>query len=249
VYMNSDVWLNGQHLGNHPSGYTPFFYDITQYLNPPGQENVLAVSVRNEGRNSRWYSGSGIYRHVWLITTERIHIAPWGIFITTPEVSENTATVLIKSTIKNEEATQNDLTLVTTIISPDGRIVSKARNSLVIGANESKSEEQTIKLEMPKLWSVETPFLYKAITEITQGKRTTDYVETTFGIRSIHVDAATGLTINGKNVLLKGGCIHHDNGPLGSAAIDRAEERKIEILKANGFNAIRTSHNPPSTQL
>jgi beta-galactosidase len=249
VYMNSDVWLNGQHLGNHPSGYTPFFYDITQYLNPPGQENVLAVSVRNEGRNSRWYSGSGIYRHVWLITTERIHIAPWGIFITTPEVSENTATVLIKSTIKNEEATQNDLTLVTTIISPDGRIVSKARNSLVIGANESKTEEQTIKLEMPKLWSVETPFLYKAITEITQGKRTTDYVETTFGIRSIHVDAATGLTINGKNVLLKGGCIHHDNGPLGSAAIDRAEERKIEILKANGFNAIRTSHNPPSTQL
>jgi beta-galactosidase len=249
VYMNSDVWLNGHHLGNHPFGYTPFFYDLTPYLKPSGQENVLAVKVRNEGRNSRWYSGSGIYRHVWLITTERVHIAPWGVFITTPEVTENTATVLVKSTLKNEEITQSDITLVTTILSPDGRTVSQTQKPLTIEANGSETDEQSITVTKPALWSVETPHLYKAVTEIINGKKTLDRSETTFGIRSIHLDATTGLSINGRKILLKGGCIHHDNGPLGSSSIDRAEERKIEILKANGFNAIRTSHNPPSIQL
>jgi beta-galactosidase len=120
---------------------------------------------------------------------------------------------------------------------------------LIIGANGSDTYEQIITLAKPALWSVETPRLYKVVTEIKKGKKTIDRFETTFGIRSINMDAATGLTINGKNVLLKGGAVHHDNGPLGSASFDRAEERKIEILKANGFNAIRTSHNPPSIQL
>jgi beta-galactosidase len=249
VYMNSDIWLNGHHLGNHPYGYTPFYYDLTPWLKPVGQENVLAVMVRNEGRNARWYSGSGIYRHVWLITTERVHVAPWGVYITTPEVSENAATVQVKSKINNEETTQSNINLVTTILSPDGKTVSLTKNALTIGANESKTDEQSITLTNPALWSVEFPQLYKAVTEIKKGKKTIDRFETTFGIRSIHVDATTGLTINGKSVLLKGGSVHHDNGPLGSASFDRAEERKIEILKSNGFNAIRTSHNPPSIQL
>jgi beta-galactosidase len=249
VYMNSDVWLNGHHLGNHPYGYTPFFYNLTPWLLPTGQENVLAVRVRNEGKNSRWYSGSGIYRHVWLISTDQVHIGPWGVFITTPEVSENTATIQVKSEINNESNTQSNITLVTTILSPDGSTVSLTKKALTIEANASKTNDQSITLDKPALWSVDTPQLYKAVTEIIKEKITTDRFETTFGIRSIHIGAATGLTINGKNVLLRGGCIHHDNGPLGSAAIDRAEERKIEILKANGFNAIRTSHNPPSIQL
>ncbi|MDQ3278837.1 MAG: beta galactosidase jelly roll domain-containing protein, partial [Bacteroidota bacterium] len=115
VYMNADVWLNGYHLGNHPHGYTPFYYDLTPYLKPFGQENVLAVRVRNEGRNSRWYSGSGIYRHVWLTATEEVQIAPWGIFITTPEVSSKKATVNLKSTINNKQSFQRSITLVTTV--------------------------------------------------------------------------------------------------------------------------------------
>jgi beta-galactosidase len=249
VYMNSDVWLNGNHLGNHPYGYTPFFYNLTPYMKPSGQENILSVRVRNEGKNSRWYSGSGIYRHVWLIRTDQVHVAPRGVFITTPEVSENKAIIQIKATVQNEGTVQSNITLITTILSPDGRTVSLTQKVLTIEANEVGTDEQSITLDKPALWSVDTPRLYKSVTEIKEGERTLDRFETTFGIRSIHIDAATGLTINGKNVLLKGGCIHHDNGPLGSATIDRAEERKIEILKANGFNAIRTSHNPPSMQL
>jgi beta-galactosidase len=249
VYMNSDVWLNGHHLGNHPYGYTPFCYDLTPYLKPSGQENVLAVRVQNEGRNARWYSGSGIYRHVWLITTERIHVAPWGVYITTPEVSEKAATVQVNSIIKNEGTAQSNITLETTVFSHDGKTVSLTKKALIIEANSSKTDEQSIALTNPALWSVESPMLYKAVTEIKKGKKTLDHFETTFGIRSIHIHAATGLTLNGKSVLLKGGSVHHDNGPLGSASFDRAEERKIEILKANGFNAIRTSHNPPSSQL
>jgi len=249
VYMNSDVWLNGHHLGNHPYGYTPFYYDLTPFLKASGQENVLAVRIRNEGRNSRWYSGSGIYRHVCLIVSDLVHIAPWGVFITTPEVSENTATAQIKSTIKNEGTTQSNITLVTTILSPDGKTVSQTQKALIIEANASNTDEQIITLEKPVLWSVETPRLYKAVTEIKNGNKTLDHYETTIGIRIIHFDATNGLSINGERILLKGGCIHHDNGPLGSASVDRAEERKIEILKANGFNAIRTSHNPPSRQL
>jgi beta-galactosidase len=249
VYMNSDVWLNGHHLGNHPYGYTPFLFDLTPYLKPSGQKNVLAVRVRNEGQNTRWYSGSGIYRHVSLITTDSVHIAPWGVFITTPVVSENTATVHIKSIIQNEGTTQSNIILETTILSPDGRAVSLTKKAVIIKANTSLTDEESITLNKPALWSFDAPGLYKSVTEIKNGNEIIDHFETIFGIRSIHVDAVGGLTINGKSVLLKGGCIHHDNGPLGSATIDRAEERKIEILKANGFNAIRTSHNPPSRQL
>ena len=249
VYMNSDVWLNGHHLGNHPYGYTPFTYDLTPYLKPYGQQNVLAVRVRNEGKNTRWYSGSGIYRHVWLITTEQIHIASRGVFITTPDVSEINATIKIKSTVQNEGTTSGNIILITTVLSPDGKAVSQTKKALIVKANTSETDEETITLDRPALWYVDTPRLYKTVTEIKKGNETIDRFETVFGIRSIHVDAAGGLTINGKKVLLKGGCIHHDLGPLGSASIDRAEERKIEILKANGFNAIRTSHNPPSTQL
>ena len=249
VYMNSDVWLNGHHLGNHPYGYTPFYYDLTPYLNQPGQENVLAVRVRNEGQNSRWYSGSGIYRHVWLTATDAVHVAPWGIYITTKAVGRNSAAITINCTVNTPVGWMGDENLVTTIIGPDQKIAGRSQKKLIPGEDSSITDTQIITIVKPVLWSVETPRLYKAITEIRIGGKTVDRVETPFGIRTIHVDAATGLTLNGKHVLLKGGCIHHDDGLLGSATIDRAEERKIEILKQNGFNAIRTSHNPPSGQL
>ena len=249
VYMNSDVWLNGHHLGNHPYGYTPFYYDLTPYLKAAGQENILAVKVQNEGRNSRWYSGSGIYRHVWLTETQPVHVAPWGIFISTPEVSNSKATVKILSTINNNETAHPNLHLVTTIVSPNGKIAGHSLSILTINAGASKTKEQNILLAAPDLWSVEIPSLYKAVTEIKEGDKVLDRVVTTFGVRSLSFTAQKGFLLNGKRVLLKGGCIHHDNGLLGAAAIDRAEVRKIEILKKNGFNAIRLSHNPPSTQL
>ncbi|HWB28477.1 MAG TPA: glycoside hydrolase family 2 TIM barrel-domain containing protein [Chitinophagaceae bacterium] len=249
VYMNSDAWLNGHHLGNHPYGYTPFYYDLTPYLNPAGQQNVLAVRVRNEGKNSRWYSGSGIYRHVWLVVTAPVHIVPYGVYITTPAVSSAKATVQLQSTISNSEASAKKLQLVTTIYAGDGKAVGYAQTTLTIEPNTANACKQNITVTSPNLWSVETPNLYRAVTEIKYGAKTIDRVETPFGIRSLSFTTENGFLLNGKNVLLKGGCIHNDDGPLGSATIDHAEERKIEILKQNGFNAIRTSHNPPSKQL
>jgi len=245
VYMNSDVWLNGHHLGNHPYGYTPFYYDLTPYLQKG--ENVIAVRVRNEGKNSRWYSGSGIYRHVWLITTGPVHIEQWGVSVTTPEVSPNSALVNIK-TAKQSSGVHASLKLVTAIIDPKNKKVATIETPFKT-ADTAKDFSQSIKVNVPRLWSPASPYLYKAVTEIRQGNRVLDRVVTPFGIRSIKVSAETGFLLNGKMVKLRGGCIHHDNGPLGSASIDRAEERKIELLKKNGFNAIRTSHNPPSKQL
>jgi beta-galactosidase len=247
VYMNSDVYLNGHHLGNHPHGYTPFYYDLTPYLNPAGQENILAVRVRNEGKTSRWYSGSGIYRHVWLTATDQVHIAPWGVFVSTPQVTVNSASVQVKTTINNKQASAKNIQLVTNILSPEGKTVGRSEKMITLNANASKTDEQNITVTKPALWSGESPRLYKTVTEIREGDKVSDRMETSFGIRSIKIDAVNGLTVNGKKVLMKGGCIHHDNGPLGSVAIDRAEERKVEILKKNGYNAIRCSHNPPSS--
>ena len=200
IYMNSDVWLNGHHLGNRPYGYTPFYYDLAPYLNSTGQENVLAVRVRNEGKNSRWCSGSGIYRHVLLIVTGPVHVVPWGVYITTPEVSAGRATIQIKTDVNNESSSQKYLSLVTTILSPGGQAVGSNTQSLVLDGKALKQSSQSIILTNPNLWSVETPQLYKAMTEIKEGTNVLDRVETSFGIRSITIDAVNGLAINGKNI-------------------------------------------------
>jgi beta-galactosidase len=240
VYMNSDVWINGHHLGNHPYGYTPFYYELTPYLKQNG-ENIIAVRVRNEGRNSRWYSGSGIYRHVWLISTAPVHIEPWGVFITTPMVSGNASVVQVKTAIANEQNVSS-LKLVTTIRDAKNKIVATSE-SLV---NTAKELVQNISVNNPFLWSPQSPYLYQAITEIRQGNQLLDRVVTSFGIRSIHFSADKGFLLNGKSIELRGGCVHHDNGALGAATVDRAEERRVELLKGYGFNAVRTAHNPPS---
>lgn len=249
VYMNSDIWINGHHLGNHAHGYTPFFYDLTTYLRTDGRENVLAVRVKNEGSTSRWYSGSGIYRHVWLTVTDPIHLTPWGVSITTPEVNNSSATVRLKAEIKNESKTARKLNLITTIVSSTGQVAGKSQQEFTLEAGNTTVSELNIPIKSPQLWSVNHPKLYKANVEIEIDKNTVDKTEIPFGIRSLSITAQKGLLLNGQPIKLKGGCIHHDNGPLGAAAIDRAEERKIEILKKNGFNAVRLSHNPPSTQL
>jgi beta-galactosidase len=250
VYMNSDVWLNGKHLGNHPYGYTPFYYNITSFLNTAGQPNVVAVRVKNEGLNSRWYSGSGIDRHVWLAIVDPVHIElSGGVYITTPEISENSAEVRIATTLMNSGSKSENVTVQTQLFDAKGKLAGSAKSTSTVAENATRELVQNIKVEKPALWSIESPNLYQAKVSVIRNNKAEDNRVATFGIRSIKVDAQNGLMINGKNLDMIGGCYHHDNGPLGAASIDRAEERKIEILKKAGFNAIRTSHNPPSPAL
>lgn len=242
VYMNADVWLNGQHLGNHPYGYTSFEYEVTKYLKK--EDNVLAVEVKNEGQSSRWYPGSGIYRHVWLKMTDPVHIATWGTSITTPDVNESSAKVMVENTILNESGKLVNTIVATKILAPSGEIVAELESKQALESRSTTNQEFTIL--NPKLWSTDTPDLYIAVTEIRENGKLKDRVETRFGIRSLEF-STEGFFLNGKNTLLKGGCMHIDNGPLGTAAYDRAEERKVELMKKNGYNAIRCAHNPPST--
>jgi beta-galactosidase len=245
VYMNAEVWLNGRQAGNHPYGYSSFWFDITDNLKYEG-ENVLCIKVKNEGENSRWYSGSGIYRHVWLQVVSPVHTETWGTFITTPRVSETEALVNIKTSLVNESRESRNVRLVTKIVDKSSQEVSKSEASVKIEPGKNNLQDQEFTVKNPLLWSVDSPDLYDAITEIYEKEELIDKTITRFGIRSVTIDAVNGLMLNGKTMKLKGGCVHHDNGPLGARAYDRAEERRVELLKASGFNAIRCSHNPPS---
>jgi beta-galactosidase len=254
VYMNSDVWINEHHLGNHPYGYTPFYYDLTPYLKQNGEENILSVRVRNEGRNSRWYSGSGIYRHVWLTVANPVHIDEWGVYITTPTISVNAATIDIKTAIVRDAQQDQPLKLHTRILDAKNKEVASTETNLPISKSKNLKisnpdiVDQSIQLSHPHLWSPDSPYLYHAITDIMSGEKIVDHVVTNLGVRSIEVSSEKGFLLNGNSIELRGGCVHHDNGLLGSATIDRAEERRVELLKKFGFNAVRTSHNPPSQQ-
>jgi beta-galactosidase len=245
VYMNCEVYLNGQYIGSNPYGYTSFWFDISDKLNP-GEENVLSVKVRNEGENSRWYSGSGLYRHVWLQVLSPVHTDTWGIFITTPQVSENEAMVNIKTTLVNESNETSSIKIITRILDKNSLEISKSEALKTIEAGKNNILDQNIKLMNPLLWSPDSPELYRAVSEIYENDLLVDQTTTIFGVRTISFDTLNGFLLNGKPLKLKGGCVHHDNGPLGSRAYDRAEERRVELLKASGFNAIRCAHNPPS---
>lgn len=243
--MNSDVWLNGALLGNHPYGYTPFAYDLTPHLKRTG-ENVLAVRVRNEGKNSRWYAGSGIYRHVRLHITGNVRVPLWGVFVTTPAVEKEKATVKVAVTVENQATLSQDVKVRLRLVDAKNATVSSRDVKRTVAAGSTAGLEESFDVTAPQLWSMASPQLYRAQVELLVGGKTADVASEPFGIRKVEVDAERGLRINGENVKLKGGCLHHDNGLLGSAAIDRAEERRVELMKAHGFNAIRTSHNPPS---
>ncbi|MFI0431477.1 sugar-binding domain-containing protein [Mariniflexile sp. HMF6888] len=246
VYMNSEIFINGKSLGVHPYGYTSFRYDLTPYLNF-GKENVIAVQVDNSQHvNSRWYSGSGIYRHVWMVVTNPVHVAQWGTSISTPVVSAKKASVLVKTMVKNETKSTQSVVVKTTLWNKNSKTTGKAQVQIKIPANSEKEIAQTIYVSNPLLWTPETPHLYQAQIQVLKDKKVLDDTKTSFGIRSIKFTAENGFQLNGKTVKINGGCVHHDNGCLGAAAFDRAEERKVELLKAGGFNAVRTSHNPPS---
>ncbi|HAH22353.1 MAG TPA: glycoside hydrolase family 2 [Prolixibacteraceae bacterium] len=248
VYRECNVWVNGQHLGFHSNGYTPFYLNMTPYLKPAGEKNVLSVWVNNPGKNSRWYSGSGIYRHVTLLVTDWVNIPVWGTFISTPVVSAEKAAVKVATSVNNLTAGDVKISVLTQIYSPDGLVVGQSETPIQTITGKSIEAEQLLEVKTPARWSVNSPSLYKAVTEIKFDGKTIDQKTTTFGIRSIEFSADKGFLLNGEHILLKGGCMHHDNGPLGSATIDRAEERRVELMKKFGFNAIRTSHNPPSSQ-
>jgi beta-galactosidase len=254
VYMNAEVWLNGRRVGGHPYGYTSFWFDLTDKVNFGGK-NILAVKVMNEGENSRWYSGSGIYRHVWLKMLDPVHVAQWGTYITTPEVSASQAKVRVRTRVQSEEGRMARVTLLTRIIDPRGDEVARAESGESMGETLPQQSfspvyehefDQDLHIKAPALWSPDTPALYTAVSEVYRERQLTDRVETKFGVRTISFDAVAGFRLNGQTVKLKGGCLHHDNGPLGARAYDRAEERRVELLKAAGYNALRMSHNPPS---
>lgn len=248
VYQNADIWVNGQHLYFHPYGYTSFTVDLTSALKF-GEDNVLAVRVDNsKQKNSRWYSGSGIYRHVWMTVTNPIHVAPWGVFVTTPKADAQSATVSVQTELTNGEDSPRQGVLQTVILSPVGVPVARIESPFSLGPGETKSIAQETNVTNPTLWSPESPQISKVQTQVQIGKETVDSIETPFGIRTLAWAPDKGLLLNGESIKLNGGCVHADHGVLGAAAFDRAEERKIELLKATGFNSLRTSHHPPSPE-
>ena len=245
VYMNARFWLNGHLLGTHPYGYTSFFFDLTPFVRF-GTSNCLAVRVDSSGQTSRWYSGSGIYRHVWLTTTEPIHISPWGVYVTTPQAGIGQATVRVRTTIDIEGDQAEMFTLRSEVVDAEGKTIATGLASGNGHGQKAADVDQQIVISHPRLWSPDTPVLYRLVSTVLVEAKVVDQTQTPFGIRSISFDAGKGFLLNGQSVKLRGGCVHHDNGPLGSCTYDRAEERRVELLKAAGFNAIRTSHNPPS---
>jgi len=245
VYMNADFWLNGESLGTHPYGYTSFWFDITDKIKF-GEKNTIIVQVKNEGQNSRWYSGSGIYRHVWLKMLDPVHVSPWGVYITTPDANATGSRLNIKTNVFNESSVPSQVKLVTRIIDSKGNEVAKTESQQEVNISASAEFAQELTVNSPQLWSTDSPALYTAVSEVYRDGKLTDKAETKFGIRTISFNATNGFQLNGRTIKLHGGCVHHDNGPLGSKAYDRAEERRVELLKASGFNAIRCSHNPPS---
>jgi len=247
VCGETTVYLNGQKIGIHPYAYTSFRFDITSRLNSAGT-NLLAVRVENALQpNSRWYSGSGIYRHVRVIVTEPIHVAPWGVFVSTPHTSASSTKVLIKTKLENDTSEATAVNVETVLLGPTETKSGKPHEKeVVLQAGQSGEVDQEITIDRPALWSPRSPQMYRAITRVTQNGKLLDEVQTPFGVRSLAWSAENGLLLNGVPIKLAGGSVHHDNGPLGAAAFDRAEERKVELLKAAGFNAVRTAHNPPS---
>jgi len=246
VYMSSEVFINGKSLGVYPYGYSSFSYDLTPHLTY-GKENTIAVRVDNSNqKNCRWYSGSGIYRHVWLTMTNNVHTARWGTAITTPKVSAKEATVVVNTVVQNETDKPQRVRVKAELVGVNNKKTGNSYKDVEVAANSEKEVQQTIKVSRPNLWTPETPNLYSCKTEVLRDNNVLDAVTNNFGIRSIEFTAQNGFRLNGKTVKINGGCAHHDNGCLGAAAYDRAEEKKVELLKAAGFNLVRTSHNPPS---
>lgn len=249
VHMNSDVYLNGVLLGHRPYGYITFGYDLTPHLKW-GEKNVLAVRVDNsEQPNSRWYSGCGIYRNVWLVKTASVHVGEWGTYVTTPVVNESEAVVNVQTIVFNETDESTQITVCSSLFDAENKCVAKADTLCTVGGGTDTITVQQLKVASPQLWGIEEPYLYTLVTELFDGDRCVDRYETPVGIRTFSFDAEKGFSLNGKPMKINGVCMHHDLGCLGAAVNIRAIERQLEILKEMGCNGIRCSHNPPAPEL
>lgn len=245
IYTNSEVWINGHYLGKHPYGYGPFWCDLTKYLQY-GQGNVIAVKVdRSAYIDCRWYPGSGIYRNVRLVTTGKVHVPEWGVYVTTPEVSSQRAIVNVQSDVVNQAKGIKNISVVNTLYFGDEE-VARAEKEVVLAPLSTKNVGLEMQVPTPHLWDTENPNLYKVMVRIYLGEELIDEYSTSFGIRYFHFDPNEGFSLNGKHMLIKGVCLHHDAGLVGAAVPDGVWERRLRTLKEGGCNAIRTSHNPPS---
>lgn len=249
IYMNSTVWVNGQKIGHRPNGYLGFRYLLSPYLKK-GEKNIVAVRVDNSQQpNSRWYSGSGIYRNVWLVAVNSVHVDQWGTYVTTPKVSNENAEVKIVTTVSNTDSTAQTIDLHSILLDAEGKEVAQASSTIEIAPKSKLETDQLLSLNNPTLWSDTAPYMYKVVTHIKKGSQLIDEYETPIGIRYFRFDAEKGFFLNNKSVKIKGVCNHQDLGCFGSAVNTRAIERQLEILKEMGCNGIRTAHNPPSPEL
>ena len=250
ICHQSDVYINGHHLGFRPYGFCSIEYDLTPYLDYDG-ENVIAVRVNRSGVKdvARWYTGSGIYRHAWLQVTNPVHVATYGTYVTTPSVSEDKAEIRIMTTLENELKKVQTVSISHLILDNQGKIVAKSgTEKTLFEAGQSIKITQNLTLNYPRLWTLEKPELYTLETTVKANGKVTDLYKTPFGIRTIAFDSEKGFLLNGKQVKLKGMCLHQDAGSLGTAVLDRSYERRLEIIKEYGCNAIRCSHNQPSPE-
>jgi beta-galactosidase len=248
VYNNSQYWINGEYLGEHPYGYSPFYFDLTPYLSEDGN-NVLAVKVdRTRYADSRWYSGSGIYRNVEIIKTKKLYIPVWGVFVTTPDVQKSEAGIRVSVQVKNEYDEDREFTLQTRILDANEEEVATLEDELSVKAGVSTMVIQDIQVTNPKLWSIDKPNMYKAVSTIHVKKEILDTYITDFGIRSFRFDPDEGFFLNGENLKIKGVCLHHDGGLTGAAVPRDVWKRRLSILKEGGCNAIRSAHNPASEE-
>lgn len=246
IMANSDVWINGVHLGNRPFGYISFSYDLTNHLKyGKGESNILSVKADNSDQPaSRYYAGAGIYRHVRLVITSPVHVEMWGVYISASEVTGKKATVNIETGIKNESPSASAIILESSIFNPTGKVVRSAETKQTVPSGKSVKVKQAFDIADPLLWDIDQPDLYRAVTKIKTGKNIIDEQVNFFGIRDSRFEAATGYWLNGRNIKIKGVCLHHDAGALGSAVPLRVWEKRLALLKEAGVNAIRLGHNP-----
>ena len=247
VQSQSELWVNGKKVGENIYGYTPFNFNITPFLNLDGTKNIIAVKVVNPEQNSRWYAGSGIYRNVKLIKTNSIFINDWSVFIKTPAVNDRIANVELDLNVDNKSGIESEITIEAKVFTPKNELISFNENTIIANPNSKTESSHKISITNPELWDIDSPKLHNLQITLKKDNKVLDVYKTSFGIRSIDFSAEKGFLLNGREVLMKGSCMHHDNGILGAAAFEGAEERRVSIMKSNGYNAIRTSHNPPST--
>jgi beta-galactosidase len=248
VQTETVLWVNGQRVGENLNGYTPFFFDITGYLKEGGEENQILVKVHCPTESSRWFPGAGIYRNVSLSVVDPIHVKVWGIGIQTPEADRYQARLRLEITLANRLEYPGEVELMAEAMDPGGNRIKIGSEVISLEADSETNILMEGIVEDPLLWDVDAPHLYTLTVRVRKEGKICDSYTTPFGIRTIGYSAEDGFTLNGKNILLKGACMHHDNGLLGAAAFPMAEERRVRIMKDHGYNAIRTAHNPPSRE-